>query len=236
MGGAWARWWSRFGLMAVYDLWGKRSPVPWLLDLVQGLGWASLFLWGAAERGPWTTLTWWLFAFWTVFIVLANGVHGGLRDLANDARCGARSTAIAMGARADGPDGRLVIPRRTVFSAWVLHIGLVSLVVGAWAGGGLAYGFTGRAATLVAVVALGAAAGWALSEAVTAGGDPESLRLAGTLHLVLLMALPVVLLLPWLQPPFRLLLVAGFVAPLAALGWLPDVVRFVGSRRVRRWR
>jgi hypothetical protein len=83
---------------------------------------------------------------------------------------------------------------------------------------------------------VGAAGGWALSQAVAAGGDPECLRLAGTLHLVLLMTLPVVLLLPWLQPPFRLALVAGFVAPLATLGWLPDVVRFTRSRGARRCR
>ena len=35
---------AAFALMAVYDLWGKRSSVPWLLDLAQGLGWAALFL------------------------------------------------------------------------------------------------------------------------------------------------------------------------------------------------
>ncbi len=220
---------TAFALMAVYDIWGKRSSVPGLLDVVQGLGWASLFLYGAAVRGQWTTLTWWLFAFWAVFIVLANGVHGGLRDLANDARCGARSTAIAMGATA-GADGRIVIPRRTVVYGWTLHSALVALVLGGWAFGGLAYGFWARAATLMAVVGLGAAGGWALSGAVAAGGEPETLRLAGTLHLLALMALPVALLLPWLRPGFRVVMVVGFVAPLAALGWLPDVVRWVRAR------
>src|SRR5205085_11543785 len=124
---------AAFILMAGYDGWGKRTSVPWLLDLVQGLGWAALLLYGAAVRGPWTALTWWLLAFWTVFIVLANGVHGGLRDVANDARCGARSTAIAMGARA-GADDRLHIPRATVAYAWTLHGALVVIVLGAWAG------------------------------------------------------------------------------------------------------
>ena len=63
--------------------------------------------------------------------------------------------------------------------AWTMHVALVALVLGAWAAGGLAYGSTARAATLVAVLALAAAGGWALSGAVAAGGDPESLRLAG---------------------------------------------------------
>lgn len=214
-----------FVLMAAYDMGGKRSPVPWLLDLVQGLGWAALLLYGAAVRGPWTPLTWWLFAFWTGFIVLANGVHGGLRDLENDARCGARSTAIVMGARADA-DGRLVIPRRTVAYAWTLHVALAAIVLGAWAWVGLGYGSATKAATLLAILALAAAGGWALSVAVAAGGDPATLRLAGTLHLLLLMALPVALLLPSLRPGFRALVVVGFVAPLAGLGWLPDLVRW----------
>ncbi len=211
--------------MAVYDLGGKRSPVPWLLDLVQGLGWASLLLYGAAARGAWTPLTWWLFAFWTCFIVLANGVHGGLRDLENDARCGARSTAIAMGARA-GPDGCLVIPHRVVAYGWALHWVVVVVVLGAWLGNDLGYGAVTRGATLVAIVVLAGAGGWALSAAVAAGGDPATLRLAGTLHLLLLMALPVALLLPWLRPGFRGLVVVGFLAPLAGLGWLPDLVRW----------
>ena len=45
------------------------------------------------------------------------------------------------------------------------------------------------------------------------------------------MAMPVVLLLPWLDTGFRVVVVVGFLAPLAALGWLPDLVRWV--RRCR---
>jgi 4-hydroxybenzoate polyprenyltransferase len=217
---------AAFVLMAVYDLWSKRSPFPWLLDLVQGLGWGALLLYGAAVRGPWTPLTWWLFAFWTVFIVLANGVHGGLRDLANDARCGARSTAIAMGARADA-GGRLVIPRASVAYAWTLHAGLVVVVLGAWMAADLGYGAVARAATLAIIGGLAWAGGWALSAAVDAGGDPAGLRLAGTLHLLILMGLPVALVLPGLRPGFRAVVIVGFLAPLAALGWLPDLARWV---------
>ncbi|MEA2972167.1 MAG: UbiA prenyltransferase family [Actinomycetota bacterium] len=231
-GGARA-WWALivcFALMTVYNLLNKRTSVPWLLDLVQGVGWAAFFLYGAATRGSWTPLTWWSAAFWVGFMVLANGVHGALRDVANDARCGARTTAIAMGARADA-DGRVVLPRGVVAYAWALHVGLVAVVLGAWAFGDLGYGAVARGGTLVAVLGLGAAGAWALSAAATSGGDPESLRLAGTLHLLLLMAMPVVLLLPWLATGFRLVVVVGFLAPLAALGWLPDMVRWV--RRCR---
>ena len=37
--------------MAVYDVWGKRSAVPVLTDLVQGLSWAALLWWGASATG-----------------------------------------------------------------------------------------------------------------------------------------------------------------------------------------
>jgi len=221
---------AALGLMAVYNLLGKRTAVPPALDVVQGLAWGALLLYGAAARGPWTALTWWLFAFWTWFIVLANGVHGGLRDVANDFHAGARTTAIVLGARAT-PDGSVAIPRAIVVYARTLHWGLVALAVGAWAFAGLGYGGIGRAVTLVAVLALGWAGGRALAAAVGAGGDPETLRVVGTLHLLLLMSLPVALLLPWLRPGFRAVVVVGFVAPLAALGWMPDLVRWV--RRCR---
>ncbi len=231
-------WWSLvggFALMTVYNLLNKRTSVPWLLDVVQGVGWAAFFLYGAATRGPWGALTWWLAAFWIGFIVLANGVHGALRDVANDARCGARTTAIALGARAD-PDGRVVLPRAVVRYAWALHVGLMGVVLGAWALGGLGYGAVARGVTLVAIVGVGTAGAWALAVAANGGGDPETLRLAGTLHLLLLMAAPVVLLLPWLETRFRVVVTVGFLAPLAALGWLPDLVRFLGAREVRRCR
>jgi 4-hydroxybenzoate polyprenyltransferase len=236
-GGARA-WWSLvvgLALMTAYNLLNKRTSVPWLLDVVQGMGWAAFFLYGAATRGPWGDLTWWLAAFWMGLMILANGVHGGLRDVANDARCGARTTAIAMGARADA-DGRVVLPGGVVAYAWALHVGLVAVVLGAWAFGDLGYSAVARGVTLVAILGLGAAGAWALAAAANDGGDPEALRLAGTLHLLLLMAMPVAVLLPWLETGFRVVVVVGFLAPLAALGWLPDLVRFMGARGVRRCR
>ncbi len=217
---------AAFALMAAYNGLGKRTPVPPVLDVLQGVGWGALLLYGAAARGQWTTLTWWLVAFWAGFIVLANGVHGGLRDVANDARCGARTTAIVMGATA-GADGRVVVPRAMVTYARVLHGGLVALAVGAWAFAGLGYGPVAGAVTLVALVGLGGIGGRALDAAVAAGGDPETLRLAGTFQLLALMAMPVVLLLPGLRPGLAAMVVGGFLAPLAALGWLPDLVRWV---------
>ena len=116
--------------------------------------------------------------------------------------------------------------------AWALHVGLVAVVLGAWAFGGLGYGAAARAATLVAVLGLGGGGG--------VGPVGRGRRVAATRSRcdwrapctsLLLMAMPVVLLLPWLETGFRVVVVVGFLAPLAALGWLPDMVRWV--RRCR---
>jgi 4-hydroxybenzoate polyprenyltransferase len=87
-------------LLAVYDIWGKRVPFPPLTDLVQGAGWAMLVLYGAllAPTAP-TRLTAVVMLYITFEIILTNGVHGSLRDLANDLVGGARTTAILFRAR-----------------------------------------------------------------------------------------------------------------------------------------
>ena len=88
-----------FACMTVYDVWGKRSRWPPLTDLAQGIGWGCLGLWAAAVvPGEFTGLTGILFLFLTLFIVLINGLHGGVRDLPNDMEHGVRSTAVLMGA------------------------------------------------------------------------------------------------------------------------------------------
>lgn len=87
-----------FAAVTVYDLWGKRCPVPPLTDLVQGMAWASLGWLAADVVGATTEWTVLLSVFFLAFILLANGVHGSIRDLANDRRCGASTTATWFGA------------------------------------------------------------------------------------------------------------------------------------------
>ena len=112
---------AAFAGLAVYDLWGKRLRFPPFTDLIQGVGWAGLLFFGAAIQGPWTALTWFLAAFVVVFILMANGVHGSLRDLANDHRCGVRSTAILLGARPGHGSTAVVVPPRLARYAVALH-------------------------------------------------------------------------------------------------------------------
>ena len=89
-----------FALAAAYDLWGKRSPWPPLIDLVQALSWAAWMLYGALiVGGTPTRLTGVLAGFIIVYILMVNGVHASLRDLPNDLRRGMRTTAILLGVR-----------------------------------------------------------------------------------------------------------------------------------------
>ena len=124
------------GLMLLYNLYGKRIWFPPLSDAVQGIAWVALALYGALATGwPLRAPVGWLAATIFVYILMINGLHGGLRDLANDARHGARTTALYLGARAT-PDGRLIAPAGVVLYGLTLEILLLLLValciVGNW--------------------------------------------------------------------------------------------------------
>jgi len=96
--------------LTTYDVWGKRAAFPPLTDLIQGFGWGMLVVYGAEALPPGPShVTLVPFAFIALFTALANGVHGGLRDLANDFDHDARTTAILLGAR-PGPEGPRLSP------------------------------------------------------------------------------------------------------------------------------
>src|SRR5262249_44183465 len=62
---------AAFVLMTAYNLWGKRTPFPPLTDLIQGLGWAALALYGATiVSGHLTVLLGVIIAFVVVFILM----------------------------------------------------------------------------------------------------------------------------------------------------------------------
>lgn len=218
-----------FAFMAIYDLFGKRTRFPWATDVLQGLGWASLVLCGASVRGPWQPLTWMLCGFVIVYIVMANGVHGALRDLENDARQGARSVAIVMGARVDA-HSRLAMPRSLTVYAWILHAVLIGLAFVPPALGEPPMEPGARALTLVGMVAVAVLASRMAAEAV-GSSNLVTLRSAGTLHVILVIALPTIAVLGPLDRAFQLLLVTAFALPLAVLGWFPDALRWAWGRR-----
>ena len=118
---------AAFVFMAIYNFWGKRFAFPPVTDLIQGLAWGSLAIYGAELAGHRTTsMSWLVGAYGAGFMFLINGVHGGLRDLENDLRHDQRTTAIYFGAQPDGRGGAVGTRRLRVF-AHVAHAALLVL-------------------------------------------------------------------------------------------------------------
>jgi 4-hydroxybenzoate polyprenyltransferase len=82
-----------------YDFGGKRCRWPVLTDLLQGLGGAAVVSYGAEAVGGATAATWVTASYPVVYLMLVNGIHGGVRDVENDRRHGARTVAVLAGVR-----------------------------------------------------------------------------------------------------------------------------------------
>jgi 4-hydroxybenzoate polyprenyltransferase len=205
-------------LMLGYNLWGKRTGVPPVTDLIQGLSWAAFTMTGVFVAGRPGPATGWLIAFITVYIVLANGVHGSIRDLRNDLRYAVRSTAILLGAR-PGTGRSLSLPRAVVRYALGLHVTLISLA--------LAPPIAARSPGTVAAVALVAAASFALLRAaLRCVSDERLLWSSGALHLIATLLLPLAFLLWGIPRWLALALLAFFIAPFLINGWLREALRW----------
>ena len=100
----------------LYNIYGKRCPVPMITDAVQGLAWGSLALFGALLVGEPSPMTLIPVAFGFGFIFLINGVHGGLRDFDNDLNQGRITTSIYLGATSRGDGTVLPSTALRVFS------------------------------------------------------------------------------------------------------------------------
>jgi 4-hydroxybenzoate polyprenyltransferase len=116
-----------YGCLVFYDAYSKRLPLPLVGDTVQGAGWACLVWYGGVRGGGATAATLLAGLFVVGFVVIVNGVHGGLRDLHNDTERGARTAAIAFGARVDGE--AVTVPAGLRRLAWALQGALVAIAV-----------------------------------------------------------------------------------------------------------
>jgi 4-hydroxybenzoate polyprenyltransferase len=130
---AWATLVAGFVLMTVYNIWGKLCPVPVLTDAIQGLAWGALALVGALVALPGRevdTANWVLvasiFGFGAGFILLINGIHGGLRDFENDDKYDCCTTARWLGARWSDEHGVLSNARIMAF-AFPVHAAMFVL-------------------------------------------------------------------------------------------------------------
>ena len=224
LGGGWkavAVLLAGFAFMAIYDLWGKKGPVPPLTDLSQGLGWGSLAPWAALALGfeP-TVLTWVVAAYGAGFILLINGVHGGLRDLANDLARGARTTASFFGSQPT-PRGATMTPRLAGF-AMTVQLGLIAVSLAPLLRNDFSYtaGTWAAATAAVVLVDLICLVYMALTLRPEAPGWQRDFRL----HLLLLNLVLVVLFVPYLQPMMQGVFLALFCWPLIffdlTIGWV----------------
>lgn len=210
-----------FAAMAVYDLWGKRCFCPLLTDLAQGLGWGGLTLWAAMLVGGELTATAWLaFGFGAGYIVLINGVHGGLRDLANDLATGSRTTAIFFGSRPSLKGARITAGLRAfAIAAQLLLVGLglaaLSLLpVPPWVAG-------------LVVLAEAACFYYLLRVLETEKKSwPDDFRV----HLILVLIPPLLVFLPQLDPALRVALLLACFPPL----FLLDSARGIAAKALAR--
>jgi 4-hydroxybenzoate polyprenyltransferase len=221
--------------MAGYNLWGKRCAFPPLTDAIQGLAWASLVVYAPLAVGSRPTfLTWMVAAYAVVFTLLFNGIHGPLRDLANDYSSGARTTAIFLGARpASGRDPH--VPAAVAIYATCVLAGLFLIEAVILVRNDFGYSPFAWIATVMAAAAV---------NTVIVVLQPKFVRPRGReweavfrLHLFLVMiSLPVVFLAHMSAQVLFVLLMLNALA-LALFGWTPAVVRWaldaIGSTTAR---
>jgi 4-hydroxybenzoate polyprenyltransferase len=229
-----ATWWGGGGLpgltallaacalMLAYNVWGKRTPMPPVTDLVQGLGWAAFTMVGVFIAGRPGPATGWLLAFIAVYIVLANGVHGSIRDIRNDLRHRVRTTALMLGAR-PGPGRNLSLPTAVVRYALSLQAILTCLALAARIGA--------RSPAGTILVAVVAATSFALLRvALRCTTDERLLWSTGALHLIATLLLPLTFLLDVTPRWLVIALLAFFVAPFLVNGWLREALRWAWWR------
>lgn len=228
-----------YALMTVYNVLGKKTPVPWLTDAAQAMAWAALTLFGALSvSGDVSLLTYVTMAYVALYVQMVNGVHGGLRDLANDLRSGSRTTAICMGAHITA-DGRPVPGKRMATYAMTLQgILLGTALVPLVAAGSLSTPGIGRLA-LLAVLACGATAFLLLSAGYRSLDDRVEAKAVGLVHSVVTILPLFVITLPELDPWLSVTIVALFVLPILTIhGQYPGLRWVLGiasdNRGVRR--
>ena len=215
-----------FTAMAAYNLYGKRCRWPMFTDAVQAIGWCALLGMGAAWHGPpwdapvvygpmWLPFTGWIAAFVFFCVMLVQGVHGGLRDLANDQRGGARTTALWLGARPGSGTGTgIVISGAMAGYAVLLQAALWVTAIAAAAAPPNA---AAAASMRLLVIALLVAASGALVLAYRRRSERRRLIAAGALNIVCTLLVLPVLVLPSLGLAEASALLAALLLPIAAM-------------------
>jgi 4-hydroxybenzoate polyprenyltransferase len=212
-----------FALMAVYNLWGKRCFLPPLTDAAQGLAWGSLALFGAiVAPGPPTLLTAVVCGSGAGFILLINGVHGGLRDLDNDLAAGKKTTSIFFGARPQAGSAILVPAGLRAF-AWSVQLGLVALWLLPFPGNAFGYGTATWWTALAAALLLSAVnvryMAWVFRPEHPAWGSRFRV------HMFFLLLAPLAVFAPSLGAGYAALVFFCYLAPFVLFEACRDLIR-----------
>jgi 4-hydroxybenzoate polyprenyltransferase len=196
----------------LYNLYGKRCRVPIVTDAVQGIAWISIALYGSLLVGEMSALSLVVAAFGFGFIFLINGVHGGLRDLANDLRHHRWTTAILLGARPVDQDRVRSSLRLQAFAAVPLSIMVVPLAAALFSG--LGYARPTELLVVASFTVVVAVNLWFWIEVVRTDQHNEQRRKAiyGSAFFLLLM--PLIVLTPLLAVPLRITTMLCFFVPM----------------------
>jgi 4-hydroxybenzoate polyprenyltransferase len=214
-GGSEALLWMTLALalLLFYDGYGKRLAFPPISDALQGVGWAALVFFTAASVGGPNDATAWIGAYTVLTIMLLNGVSGSVRDLPNDYRHGARTTAIMLGARPVGSSGTS-IPFGLVVYAGALQLVLaLTLLLGVVDVGG------GFVELRIGLGAVGSAlAGVLLHAMLMRAPTGTGAWSFGLTHIVVTLLLSLLLVPGSFEPSFAIALGLLFGLPTAAVG------------------
>jgi len=219
--------------MAIYNVWGKRCPAPPLTDFVQGIAWGALALYAAHALGarP-NALTWLVFWYGVAYTLFMNGVHGGLRDLASDFECGARTTAIVLGARPGTPGHDPHVPLAVAAFGWATLLLLVALNVVIVVRNDFGYDLGEWRATALVVGAL--IAGAVLLEPLVVRPRGQVWNVAFRLQMFLvIMSLPAAFV-AFINIRTLLLLSVLMLVSMALLEWTPAIARWALHPHGRR--
>ncbi len=195
-------------MMTVYNVRGKRAPFPPVTDVVQGIGFAAISLYGAAVIGNPTRLTVIVFASVVTWMVLVN-LLGGLRDLSNDLNRGMRTTPILFGARPHG-DGGQTHPRSMRVYAYCVQAILIGLALLALAFNEFDYAPPARIGVAAVSLVLGFGALRLLVAFFAAAGDYPTMMALGSLQMLASSVAIVVLFVPYLDAGLLIAIVLVF--------------------------
>ncbi len=113
----------------VYHLYGKRFPIPPVMEAAEAAAAFLLVVYGATVTGTaLTPLVWLTAGTGAAFILLVNGFHGSLRDIEVEIGLQQRTTPIWLGCRGVEA-GHVHISRAMSVYAGACQLGLIALSV-----------------------------------------------------------------------------------------------------------